>query len=256
MKNNSLPNSIHYQYISHLYHSGKLTPLVEYTADPDWNYPDYDHKRFTKILIDNADFIRGKKVLDLGCHSGFMLYIAHHLGATKITGVNGRENPLRAGKFFFDQMNIEANLIQNQIENFQLIEKLCNEHDTVIVASVFEHLRNPEHLLDIISNSNIKNIIIEGSVVNDDNREPKLYYRIEDASFEFKGFNKNLPRVLASMANLRFFEVVLYYNNWKITKIEPLGEFNKNWFGTQGLLNTPFYRNSVVITAEKFDVVS
>jgi SAM-dependent methyltransferase len=253
MSKSELPDSKYYQYISHIYHGVNYVSWHDYKPDLNFDYPDYDRKRFEQVLTDNANLIKGNRVLDLGCHSGFMLYVAHHLGATKITGVNGREPPLKAGKFFFDQLKIQVTLLQDQIENFPLIEKLCNEHDTVILTSVLEHVRNPEYLLSVISNSNIQNIIFEGHLAVDDNREPKLYYRIEDASWDFAGYNKGLPKVLASVSNRRFLEVILHYNKWKITKLSLHDEFNANWFATKDLSNPPSFRTTAMITAERFE---
>jgi SAM-dependent methyltransferase len=245
-----LPDSKIYQYISHLFHGNCLIPWDAYEPNISWKYPDHDRDRFTRILLDNHQFIAGKKVLDLGCHTGFMLYVAHYLGATKLSGVNIRDHAVDVAKYFFDQLKIDADFYTNDIENYAMLENLCEQHDTVIMASVLEHLKNHEHILSIISRSKIKYIILEGTLVQDDNLQPRIHYRIEDTAWNFASDNRQ-PRSIAGIPNRRFLETMLYFHNWKIVNMSITPEFNTSWFDTENLANAPFFRHSLMIVAER-----
>lgn len=246
----NLPDSKFYQYVSHLFHGNCLIPWSTYKPDVSWTYPDHDRDRFTRILANNHRLLEGQRVLDLGCHTGFMLYIAHHLGASKLSGVNIRSNALDVGRYFFDQLDIDVDFYQDDIENFTLLADLCEQHDTVIMASVLEYLKNHEHILSIISQSKVQNIIIEGPLVEDDNLHPRVYYRIEDTAWDFVSDSRQC-RSVAGIPNRRFLETVLYFYQWKITNISQTPEFNTGWFEQENLSNPPFFRYSLVITAER-----
>jgi len=246
----TLPDSKFYQYISHLFHANTLVAWNDYKPDAAWDYPDHDRERFTRILLNNHRFIAGQRILDLGCHTGFLLYGAHHIGAAKLSGINIRGHALDVGKYFFNQLNVDVDFYNDDIENFALLQNLCDQHDTVIMASVLEHLKNHEHILSIISKSQVKHIIFEGTLVQDDNLHPRVYYRIEDTAWDFASDNRQ-PRSIAGIPNRRFLETMLYFHQWKIVDISMASEFNASWFGTENLVNPPFHRHSLMIAAER-----
>ena len=249
----SLPDPTYYQYVSHMYHENKLIPFDTYTPDTNFNYSEYDRLRFNQILIDNVDYIKDKKILDLGCHAGFMSFVAQYIGAKSCIGVNARKWPVEVGNYFFNQLNINnVKLINENIENFEFLKTVCNQSNTVILASVLGHCRNLEKILSIVSDSQIENVIIESTVIDDDNMIPKLHYYTQDASYDFNGYDGDRKIVLGANPNRKFLETILYFYNWKITKYVVEGEVNLQWFGTPGLNNYPFLRRYVVISATRF----
>lgn len=247
-----LPDSKYFQYISHMYHDKTLIPFQNYSEDPNYTYSDYDRVRFERILIDNANYIKDQRVLDLGCHSGFMGFVAHKLGATSVSGVNARSYPIEVGRYFFDQLGINnVQLHINDIENFDFLESACNQADTVILSTVLEHCRNPERILSIISKSSVKNLIIESTVINDDNILGKLYYDKQATDYDFNAFDNNQPYAIVSYPNRKFFETVLYFYNWKVTKYNLFNEANIEWFKTPNLSTLPQMRDYIVLSATK-----
>lgn len=247
-----LPAADYFQYISHLYHSKELVPWTAYQPDPTWDYPRYDKARFEKILAANRELFQEQRVLDLGCHTGFMLYVAHTLGAQSITGVNARSYPIQTAEYFFQQLGIPVALHCNNIEDFSFISNLLDQTDTVILASILEHLRNPEYLLSLLSKSNVKNLVIESTIATDDNILPRLSYRIEKTAWDFASFDNGAEKSLACVPNRRFLETVLYHYGWKISNMVIEQEFSNDWFATQNLDAVPTYRTYTVITAERF----
>jgi SAM-dependent methyltransferase len=249
--NTKLPDAKYFEYMSHLYHCNRLIPMSEWTQS--WsNYPSHELKKFETVILNNQSMITNNRILDLGCHSGYMCYIASQLGATSVTGVNIRQQPIEVANYFFNQLQVpNYNFIVGNIEDFDLLEQLCNTADTVILSTVLEHLRNPEFVLRTISNSNVQNIIIESSIADDNADGPMLYYYTHDSNLEFNAFDNN-KKSLGCCPNQRFLEVILYYHGWQITKYEKHDSFSADWFGTRNLDTFPMLRKVVSISATKF----
>jgi hypothetical protein len=248
-----LPHSHEWQYISHLYHGQKLIPRDLYQPMSDWDYAPHDREKFTKILLDNVDVIENKRILDLGCHHGFLSYATSTLGCTTATGLNAREHPLTVGRYFLQQMNVSnVDLVQGNIEDFDLLKTLCSSTDTVIMSEVIEHLTNPCKVFDVITNSSVSNIVIKSQVIVDDNQSPKLYYYMQDTDSDFHVFHNNRDRWFGSTPNRRFLEYMLYYSGWNIVKYEAtVGEFNPTWFAIPNLEPAPTLCQVLYITAQK-----
>lgn len=246
----SLPDKKYFEYISHLYHD-KLIPLENWDCS-DKDYPDHELQKFTNLLENNQQYIKDKKILDLGCHSGYIAYIARHLGASSVTGLNARAKPIDVANYFFKQLNqTNYKFIKGNIEDFRLLETLCNKSDTVILSTVIEHLRNPEYVIRTITNSKAKNILIESTIVEDSTSDARLYYFLQDLKFDFNVFDDR-PKSLGSCPNQRFLETILYYHGWKITNYVKYDSFSKDWFGFENLDTVPLLRKVIVIAATKF----
>lgn len=250
--NITLPHAKYFEYISHLFHSKQLIPMSEWT--PAWsNYPNAALKKFETVLLNNQSIITNNRILDLGCHSGFMCYVASQLGAKSVTGVNIRQYPIDVANYFFNQLQVpNYKFVVGNIEDFSSLEQLCKTADTVIMSTVLEHLRNPEFVLHTISNSNVQNIIIESSIADDNADGPMLYYYTQDSDLEFNAFDNNNKKSLGCCPNQRFLEVILYYHGWKITKYEKYDSFSADWFGARDLDTFPMLRKVVSISATKF----
>jgi SAM-dependent methyltransferase len=245
----TLPDKKWFEYNSHL--SNMLIPLKEWTSS-GYDYPLSELQKFNTLLVDNQQYIKNNRILDLGCSSGYISFIANHLGASSITGLNARSSPIEVANYFFDQCKIPSKFIVGNIEDFKLLKKLCDTTDTVILSSVLEHLRNPECVIRTITNSSVQNILIESSIIEDSLLEPKLYYYTHDSTYEFNAFDDNKTKTLGSCPNQRFLEVILYYHGWKITNYTKYDSFSSDWFGIEKLDTVPVLRKIVVISATKF----
>jgi SAM-dependent methyltransferase len=249
--NTILPHAKYFEYLSHLFHSKKLIPFAEWTSSWD-TYPSHDLEKFNSVVLKNQSLITDNHILDLGCHSGYMCYIASQLGAKSVTGLNIRQEPIEAASYFFDQLQVpNYKFVLGNIEDFNLLKQLCETTDTVIMSTVLEHLRNPELVLRTIANSNVQNIIIESSIADDNAEGPMLYYYTHDSSHNFNASDNN-KKSLGCCPNQRFLEVILYYHGWQITKYEKYDSFLTDWFGTRNLDTVPMLRKVVSISATKF----
>jgi SAM-dependent methyltransferase len=251
--NTNLPDKKYFEYVSHLTTTRILSSLENWISS-NFEYPLHELKKFNTLLVDNQNYIKNNRILDLGCSNGFISFIAKHLGATSVTGLNIRAEPIKIAEYFFNQTNTIGNFVVGDIEDFNLLEKLCNDADTVILSSILEHLRNPEYIIRTITNSNIQNILIENTIVEDSADGAKLYYYTQDSNFEYNAFDNyySKDKVLGSCPNQRFLEEILYYHGWQITNYVKYDSFSADWFAIKNLDMTPLLRKIVVIAATKF----
>lgn len=249
-----LPPSEHYQYFSHLFHSKTLTPYTKYEADAQWRYPDYDQYRFSMLFEVTDQYVKDQAILDLGCHTGFLSYIAKLKGAKSVHGVNAREFPIAVANYAFSQLNqTDYKFEVGDIENLDYLKQICENKDTVILTGVLEHLRNPYALLDVISNSSVKHLIFE-SYVFSESGEPALQYYKQSTNSDFTVYEKNKPVALGCTPNTRWIETVLYHLGWRIEQYDIVTKFDKNWFAIPNLTEfTPFTGKMALILATKFE---
>jgi hypothetical protein len=193
-----------------------------------------------------------------------MIYISLLLGAKSGTGLNARTWPIEVANYVFDQIEYfdkqiktaDHKFLIGDIENFDLLTELCNQSDTVILSTTLEHMRNPELIIRTISKSTVQNIIIESTVVDDNNLMPNLYYYLQETS-DANCIDQNNRVSLGSCPNSKWLESILFYHSWKIVKYEKYEEFNPISFANkdagQTLQNYPILRKVVTITATKFE---
>lgn len=250
-----LPPATHYQYFSHMFHAEKFIPYSEYTPQLDWVYPELDLQRFNSLFLYDLGYIKDQRVLDLGCHTGYFSYIAKYLGASSVHGINARKYPLDIAEYAFSQLNVSNyKFDQHNIEDLDFLKSVCQNKDTLLMTLVLEHLRNPYAILEVISKSNIQNLIFESSVF-DDTGLPSLRYYIQTTESDFTVYDDDPNKKVAvgCSPNLAWVDQMLYWFGWKIESHKLEHQFNKNHFATPGLEKfPPKTRKVVTIHCKKF----
>jgi hypothetical protein len=252
-----LPPADHYQYFSHIFHSQQFVPYEQYTPMQNWEYPELDIQRFKNIFLQDLSYIKDQRVLDLGCHTGYFSYIAKWLGAKSVHGVNGREFPLTVANYAYSQLGItDYSFDQHNIEDLNFLKSVCRDKDTAMMTLVLEHLRNPYAILETISNSDIQNLVIESSIIDDDNVTPLVRYYFQSTESAFTVYDDHNEREMAvgSCPNLAWLEKMLYWFGWRIELHKVERQFNRNWFASPGLEKfVPFTFKVATILCKKFD---
>lgn len=250
----NLPPPEHFEYFSHLFHGQNLIPQSEYTPSENCNYPELEYKRFEKMFLTDPSYYQNCRVLDLGCHTGYLSYIAKYLGAKSIHGINARLFPLEVGRYAFSQLGIDNYIFdQGNIEDLNFLKSVCKDKDTLILTQTLEHLRNPYAILEIISNSDIKNIILESAVFSDEG-DPVVKYYKQSSDSAFTVFDNDRTEAVGAIPNVPWFDMVLYHLGWKIDYHTIEHTFNKNWFAIPNLTKfTPQTHKSLTIMCKKFN---
>ena len=249
-----LPAPDHYQYFSHLFHGKMMTPWKDYTPMAGWNYPEYDQKKFEKLFLKDTKYFEDQKIIDIGCHHGYMGYIAKTLGASSVHGINARQYPLDVANFAFEQLGVSDYLFeQGNIENNEFLKKACSGKDTAIFSETIEHLRNPYLVLETISNSTIKNLVFACNV-SIESDTPQLKYYLQNTNSDFTAYDEDKKTSVACYPNLAWLDMILYHLGWKIEHYDVVDNFNKEWFAVPGLETfTPKFFKSAYILATKFE---
>lgn len=234
-----LPPADHYQYFSHLWHSGHMVPWRRYRPDPGWQYPAHDRARFTRLFQGWQGYVRGRRCLDLGCHTGFISLVARHLGATHVMGVNSRPRPLEVGRHALQELGVTGvELVQQDIEDLPALRLLSGRADTVILAQCLEHLANPLAVLEAITAGGAQHLLFQGTL-SADTGLPQLTYHVQATSSAFNAWRGDRAEAWAAVPNLRWIETVLYSLGWSLELHRVDRVFDRNWFATPGLDRFP-----------------
>lgn len=250
-----LPPPEHYQYFSHLFHSGTFIPYSEYVPLEDWDYPEIDKFRLEQMFLTEPSprYIKDANVVDLGCHTGFFSYTAKYFGAKSVTGVNARQSPLDVGNYAFahlSQTNYQFEC--GDIEDINFLKQVCNNKDTVILTLALEHLRNPHAVLKTITESNVQNLILETTVFADSG-SPALEYYQQSTDSAFTIYDNGKKTALGCVPNTAWLDLVLYSLGWKFEHYTVQHYFNKNWFAVPNLDKfRPRMHKTAFVLATKF----
>jgi len=204
---NQLPDKKYYEFLYHAWFTKNTTEVKKFYEKwnewKEWHYPIDDLVRFKKIVLDNKQHIKDKKILDIGSHLGYISLFCLYNGCQKVIGVEPRKIKHELSNFICAEagyQNFEF-VLGSTHDNFIFTDYAI---DTVILSALIYHIADHYTLLEKISKSSAKCLIIE-------NCEKK------DIAFQIN------PQV-----------------KWEIEKTSE-GKDNGGWFGnkTQSLVGTP-----------------
>ncbi len=131
-----------------------------------WAIPyNYDclNGRTQNLLIKNIDAIKGKRVLDLGCHMGTFSYAAWKLGAQFTCGIDSEENTIERGNKIFLDFEIPSSSCHLKTGDvFEYLESLQpNEFDTVFCFGLLYYVSEPYNLLRLACRAARETVLID-----------------------------------------------------------------------------------------------
>ena len=125
---------------------GKFKPLhmfnpirIEYITDKI--------KQHYNIQKDKTDYLKGLKILDIGCGGGLISEPMARLGGT-VTGIDASEKNIKIAKTHAEKNNLKINYLNKSPEQLDEIEK----YDVVLNLEVVEHVNNVNLYLDSCCN--------------------------------------------------------------------------------------------------------
>ena len=90
-----------------------------------------------KIKKDNANFLQGLNILDIGCGGGLISEPLARLGA-KVTGIDASEKNINVAKLHSKKNDLKINYLNTSPENLRDFEK----YDIILNLEVVEHVEN------------------------------------------------------------------------------------------------------------------
>ena len=139
---------------------GKFKPLhmfnpirIEYITDKI--------KQHYNIQKDKTDYLKGLKILDIGCGGGLISEPMARLGGT-VTGIDASEKNIKIAKTHAEKNNLKINYLNKSPEQLDEIEK----YDVVLNLEVVEHVNNVNLYLDSCCNLLKKNGLMFTATLN------------------------------------------------------------------------------------------
>jgi SAM-dependent methyltransferase len=131
-----------------------------------WAIP-YHHEalngRINKIIVENSDAVKGKRILDLGCHFGTFAYGAIKEGASFVKAIDSEEPLIDKAYDLFQKMNVPEETFEFSVGD--IITFLENEpensYDTILCLGVFYYLNDLHYALSLMKKVARKYIIID-----------------------------------------------------------------------------------------------
>lgn len=119
--------------------------------------------------------LKGKRILDIGCNSGFWALQAIEAGCDYIVGLDGRQMHIDQANFVFDVKEVDKTKYEFHCGNvYDLNFEDFGEFDIVICLGFFHHMNRHVELLDKISRVNRDILLLETRVT----RLPGEYVQI------------------------------------------------------------------------------
>ncbi|MBD3652430.1 bifunctional 2-polyprenyl-6-hydroxyphenol methylase/3-demethylubiquinol 3-O-methyltransferase UbiG [Kangiella sp.] len=97
-----------------------------------------------QFILDNANGLQGKKVLDIGCGGGILTEAMAKEGA-KVTGIDMGEMPLEVAKLHMLESRLEIDYQKITAEEFA--EQHAGEYDVVTCLEMLEHVPDPSSII-------------------------------------------------------------------------------------------------------------
>ena len=118
-----------------------------------------------KWIKKNVFDISGKRILEIGCASGYLLNELYSEGAKEVVGIELTETYAEYAT------NLGFNIFKKPIEEIDFF----NEFDLVITFHALEHVVKPKNVLNSVYKSLTKNGIFMGEVPNQDDWRLKIF---------------------------------------------------------------------------------
>ena len=119
--------------------------------------------RIHNLLTCNQNCIKGKRILDIGCHIGTFMYSALELGAEFVQGIDSEAQTIQRGKELFQQLEVDKSRYNLQVEDaFYYLENIeKGSFDTVFCLGTLYYMVEPYRLLKLIEKVAKETVLID-----------------------------------------------------------------------------------------------
>ena len=162
---NDFPHHHYFEFVHHAWFNG-LANLPK-PAWQNWNpwevyhWPIADLVRYKTMLLDNRELIKDKNVASIGSHLGIDTLISLHLGAKQCTGIEPMAEKNKISSFICMQADYENFQFYSAEHRDEWALQKINDCDTLILGSLLDMIPDHYTLIENISKTKIKNIIVE-----------------------------------------------------------------------------------------------
>jgi tRNA (mo5U34)-methyltransferase len=150
----------HYQFE---FESGITTPI--WKADRINRHAERSRYFFDRLLQVTCGSLRGRRVLDLGCNSGFWSLKAIEAGAEFVLGIDGRQMHVDQANFVFEAKGIDPARYRFELGNV-LSHPVSGDFDVAFCLGLLYHVSKPTELFEVMAGSGADILVIDTKVSN------------------------------------------------------------------------------------------
>ncbi len=127
--------------------------------------------RFRVFMEPLSKEIAGHAVLDLASHDGRWSYAALKVGASHVTGIEGRAELIDKGKYLFSDQEFAGRFKFVVGDIFEVMPKLINQgksFDVVLCLGIFYHIMDHYRLMRLIREFKPRVVILDTGLIDDE----------------------------------------------------------------------------------------
>jgi hypothetical protein len=165
------------------------------------------------------EFFKNKVVLDIASYDGVTSFDIANLGAKKVIGVEPRKTSVTKANASLEKLGYtNVKFVCGDATDYQLMETLLTDIDTVACFGVFYHLTDHFKFLKKICTSNCKYLLIE-TLFGLESSNPTMLCVVEPTvgNDDQSGINDGFAQVMVGAPNIVWIQQVLEIFNWQIT---------------------------------------
>ena len=231
----NLPDKQYYEFAYHMFFQNKFSELEkewrEWKPWDIWHYPIVDLNRFNIIILQNANILRNKNVLDIGANLGYLSLFCLNLNSKRAVGIDVRKNKLSIADFICKKAGFTNYKFEKlDISNSDNLLRACEDIDTILFPGVIYHIANHYTVLSTLSKSKATNMIIENleSLEFFNHHDPNIKWKQESVENSMNGYLDLHENILVGVPNQSWINTAMGELGWKLKKINYFSMCNND----------------------------
>jgi SAM-dependent methyltransferase len=231
--------------------------ITEDTRQKRWAVPyhyEATNARADVLLGKNVEYVKGKRVLELGCYFGTWMKVCQDLGASFVEGVDSSQDLVDQGERLFQAKSKESYRF-HVAEVIEYLESQPeNSVDTILCFGLLYYLPDPYHAIKLMKKVAKKAIILDTFtayyVVIQGKDYENVVKKVTDETFD-------LPLLFYSRTQAKKKNQYELPNSFKGPQKElslltcPTRPLLELWFQSLGLIITKIDWSEILVNSEK-----
>ena len=210
--------------------------MVKLLTDAQSNYGFFDNtffsnkthrkrqnERYKRIIYQNIDHVRNKKIIDIASHNGLWSFAALENGAEYTFGIEGRQELIDSGmsafsKFDRHKYEFVCDDIFNALSKLDIYSQ--PQFDTVFCLGIFYHIMDHYRLMQMITQLKPEAIIMDTGLINSEELVIKLYLEDTDRILNAIPERDNQKRRLVGFPSVSALKAMAESCGYKARMIE------------------------------------
>ena len=195
--------------------------------EPSYQYPSDFKEKIEKLFKNNLSYIENKNVVDLACNLGYLSLAASNLGATKVLGIEIRQEYIDTFNRVYEHWPKKNIVVKSgNLEILNNYQDWLSDIDTIFYTGHFYHTIKHTPILEAFTNSPASCLILE-SIINKNSEQEKL----ESIDDPLNGYiDEDTKFVPVRAPTVEETSSMLIELGWSITSICFIEQYNPRRF--------------------------